>query len=204
MTSPVSTSSPGPHPDPPADLAERPLAIEEMGHTWSRIHPADRDALYFGRAATHRFDDPDREFGVLYLAENEETAFIETFGHATDAPNLVALSEIGKRRLSRVEVKRPLRLVDLAGAGLSRLNADARLNSGDLAVSRRWSAALHAHPDAPDGVLYRTRHDPSRFAAAVYDRAARAVTVRDTLDLADPWHSASLSRILDRYGYGLV
>lgn len=198
------TGSPGPHPEPPNDLAERSLPIEEMRHTWSRFHPARFDALHFGRVGLHRFDDPTRSFGVLYLAENAGTAFLETFGHATEAPNVVSLDEIGRRRLSRVSCKRHLRLVDLTGPGLARLNADGRLATGSLDVARRWSAAFYAHPEEPDGILYRARHDPSRFAAAVYDRAASAVEVEGTLDLADPWHSAQLARILDGFGYGLL
>jgi hypothetical protein len=39
--------------------------------------------LHFGSAAVSRFDDPQREFGVLYVAEDIWCAFVETFGQET-------------------------------------------------------------------------------------------------------------------------
>lgn len=196
--------APGPHPEPPTDLAERPLPLESVPHTWARIHPADKGAVYFGQAGVHRFDAPDGSYGVLYLGEDEGVAFVETFGHATAAPNLVTAEALRSRAVSLVEPKRPLRLVDLTGPGLTRLNADGRLATGSLAVARRWSAAFHDHPERPDGLLYRARHDPSRLAAAVFERARKAVRVTETHSLADPWSSAVVARVFDRYGFGLL
>ena len=77
-----------------------------------------------------------------------------------------------------IETTEPLRLVDLTGPGLPRLGADARLADGDHQVSQAWSAAFHGHPDRPDGILYRARHDPSRFAVAIFERAQRKIVLR--------------------------
>jgi hypothetical protein len=46
---------------------------------------------------------------------------------------------------------------------------------GQVHRLQRWSRALHDHPDSPDGILYRPRHDPARIAAALFDRIRREV-----------------------------
>jgi hypothetical protein len=72
---------PAPHPEPPPDLARYPLPIREVEPPWFRSHRADLAPIYVGRDPAHgRFNDPFREYGVLYLGNDEFTAFIETFG----------------------------------------------------------------------------------------------------------------------------
>lgn len=200
-----SPEAPGPHPEPPADLDQRPLLISEILRPWWRIHPAERDPLYFGRQARNRFDAPDGSFGVLYLAENPGVAFVETFGHETGRTDFVTRQALARRALSEVESLRVLRLADLTtGRGLTPLGADGRLGTGRLDVARRWAAALHAHPETPDGLVYRARHDPELFAVALFDRARDAVRAAATTGLDDRRFALGLSRILADYGFGLL
>ena len=100
---------PGRHPLPPPDLAHLPLSVHvlDQRERWWRIHTISFDALFFGRLRRYRFDDPERRFGVLYIAQ-------------------------------------------------------------------RWSRALWEHPQQPDGIIYRSRHDPSKVCAALFDRCASA------------------------------
>jgi hypothetical protein len=196
---------PGPHPPPPRDLSVRSLPLRLWQGPWLRVHRAVRDPLHFGRSGNNRFDDPRAEFGVLYLGADLEGAFVETFGRVVaDAPRLVSGRALGDRLLTPIEFDAPLRLVDLSGPGLGRLGADGRLCTGDYRVAQAWSRALWAHPDAPDGLLYRSRHDPSRLCAAVFERAGPRARVRPGESLVAFDLRSHLAAVLDLYGLGLV
>ena len=192
-----------PHPAPPADLEQRPLPILETAADWYRIHGERLAPLFFGRSGRNRFDAPGGEYGVLYAGADAYCAFVETFGHATGI-RLVHADELRSRRLSRIRVPRPLRLVDLTGAGLARIGADARLRTGDYLIAQRWSQALHAHPLNPDGLLYRSRHDPSRQCVAIFERASTSLEVAPMGSLADPGLRPLLADVLDHYQFGLL
>lgn len=195
---------PAPHPGPPADLASRKLPFKNVKTNLVRMHVLSRDPGFFGRLATFRFDAPGKEFGVLYAGNDALCAFIETFGNQLE-PRLIALADLEKRGLAEVRPIRPLRLIDLAGKGLARLSADARLtNGGDYALSRQWSLALHEHPQVADGIWYRSRHDQTRFCAAIFERAEAAVEVVRLGPLVDPGRLAVVKQMLDTYQFGLV
>jgi hypothetical protein len=194
----------GAHPDPPLDLATRPLPITLFRRSWFRIHWLTRDPIYFGRSGDNRFDAPDGEFGVLYAGKDARCAFIEVFGSATGV-HFVEQSELAARGLARIAPRRPLRLVNLTGEGLARVGADARLTSGEsYLAARRWALAIHDHPRKPDGIAYAARHDPSRICAALFERASAELEVTRLGPLTDLAHAALLARLLDTYKFGLV
>lgn len=173
---------------------------------WIRSHDRRFGAIYFGTTGRGRFDAPSGQFGTLYIAADAHGAFIETFGQYLGRLT-VDLDELRARSLTEIHATRPLRLVDLTGAGLARLDADARLTSqttDGYALSQRWALALHEHPDQPDGLLYRSRHDPSRLCAAVFDRAAGILTTTSLGSLADPHNASLLADLLDTYEYALI
>lgn len=155
-------AGPGPHPEPPADLRHRePLLLETRQH-WFRSYRLTQEPLRLSRSAQNRFDDPQMKYGVLYVAEDEHGAFIETFGQSTGISS-ITVSALSRRGLVRVEADRPLSLINLVDmGGLARIGADGRLCAGDRAVAQRWSRALHDHPARPDGLYYPARHDLSR------------------------------------------
>jgi hypothetical protein len=195
---------PGPHPDPPPDLANLAPVIYVTRQSWFRIHPIDREPLYFGRAINNRFDAPGGEYGVLYLAQNEHCAFIETFGQATGI-RAVTTSSLSRKGLARVETSRDIRLIDFVSTGgLTRIGADGRLCDGDHQMSRRWSKALRDHPSQPDGLYYRARHDPSLTACALFDHVADALTASKLGALSDPRNADVLADILNTYGFSLI
>lgn len=139
---------------------------------------------------------------MLYLADDMHCCFVETYGRLTGI-TAVQWSALAERSLSRVEAGQPLRLVDLSSHGLARLGADARLCAGDHAVAQRWAAALWNHPQQPDGLYYRARHDPARMALALYDRAAASLRATLVCTLTDPSFAPRLGEILDTYGFSL-
>ena len=115
-------------------------------------------------------------------------------------------ADLAKRELPIAEVglNRPLQLVDLRGSGLKGIGADGRLIvGGDYSMARRWSKALHDHPQEIDGIWYRARNDPDRLSVAVYNRAAGVLEMVMEWKLAS---SAGLQRVLpiiDYYEFGI-
>ncbi len=198
------TPLPGPLLTPPDDFASRKLPLVQAKGPLFRLHARRPDALHFGRTASWRFDDPERRYGVCYTATDIHGAFAETFGKALRA-GLIAEAELRSRGLARISCRRPLVLVDLAtSGGLAKIRADARLFAGEYTVARRWSAAIHAHPAKPDGILCPARHDPARTVCAVFDRAKGALRAEGLGSLIDGALLPTLSELLDTYGLGLV
>lgn len=136
------------------------------GAAWLRIYRLAFSPEHFDRSDSHRFNAPSGEFGVLYAGEDDYCGFIETFGRDLGL-RIVAAEDLGPRGRARIEVAGDLRLVDLTGQGLARIRADGRLTTGDYRVARRWSLALHRHPDRPDGIMWRSRFDQSKTSFAL-------------------------------------
>ena len=171
---------------------------------WQRLHPEEFSALYFGKSRENRFDDPESEYGVLYVAEDELGAFVETFFRNPEL-TLVARDELAKRTLSEIEASKELSLVDLTGKGLQHAGV-----TGDVSTARHeetWalSRAIHEHPRKPDGIRYRLKHDLGRIGIAIFDRVAIAeLQVKSRGSLADPFNAALLGRILEEYDKGYI
>jgi hypothetical protein len=204
-----SAGAPGPPPLPPADLHARRLPIhvhEPMWKLW-RMHPGDRSALFFGPANGQpprgRWDAPDGGFRVCYMAERSFGAFAETFLREPGTM-LLEMDDVQARNLARIQALAPLRLVAMHGPGLHAVGATAASCSGDYDVSRAWAAALHGHPEAPDGIRYRARHDDDGFAIALFDRVERMVADTESESLLHPSNIGYLAECLDRYGMGLI
>lgn len=197
---------PGAHPEPPPELSDRtlPILVLEVQITWFRLHRANHDALFFGRTGANRFDAPAGEFGVLYLAESPGCAFVETYGRSEHGTSLVTARSLAERCLSSVEFTISLHVVDITGAGLAQIGADNRLCTGEYRVAQRWALALWSHPEQPDGLMYRSRHDPSQRCLAIFNRATAAIVATPLGTLVEPHHGELLLTILDGYGFGLL
>jgi hypothetical protein len=191
---------------PPADLPNRVPLIHISADTdiWYRSHSMDKGPLFFGKTMTQRWDAPAGEYGVLYLGSDEFCAFMESIGRGLLRTRLVPKALIQRKGLSKVRFTRSVRLIDLASSGgLTRIGAEASLSSGSgYKNSQRWSKALRDHPEKPDGIYYRSRHDPSRAASALYEDCASAVEV---VGAPQSWDDdpAFLARILDHYDFGI-
>jgi RES domain len=176
--------------------------------TWYRGHKAVRGPLYFNPSAG-RFAAPDRQYGTLYLGEDEHVSFLEAFNQeiadALPFGRVVSARRLANCCLCPVTAEARLTLVDLTnGAALRRLSPDAdnRINDGPHAVSQRWALAFWQHPTRPDGLFYRSRRAPERCAIALYDRAAASLRSHcDQNVLRDP---DRLAAILISYGCALI
>jgi|HubBroStandDraft_1064217.scaffolds.fasta_scaffold00516_7 hypothetical protein len=183
-----------------------PLSRVRAGTRWLRIHPRDKSALWFGPAAgkpgVNRFDDPTGRFRVCYLGTTIEVCFAETFLRNPPV-RILALEDLELRSVAAIETARHLGLAALHGPGLARLGVTAELASGGAYVdSQAWSRALWDHPDAADGIAYRSRHDDSALCIAIYHRAKAALTIVEDRRLTDD--PQLLARLLRRYDIGLT
>ncbi len=200
---------PGNPPLPPATLSARALTLSqvEAGTILYRIHRSHLAPLYFGRASEperrQRWDSPDASYGVCYLALEASIAFAETLLRDL-AIDVVQEAELKIRSLARFRVVEPLRLVSMHGRGLRKHGADASVVQGPYEVTWAWSAVFHAHPDAPDGILYRARHDDSGLAVALFERARDRIEHVDSIGLSSPECAKDLAEWLDSYGIGLT
>lgn len=192
------------HPNPPEDLNERELPLANQSGPWLRIHKSKYGVIHFARDAFNRFDDPKKEYGVLYCAQDFYAAFIETLGWSTGSRDISETS-LSMRRLASITSSRPLRFVDLTGSGLAHIGADAEICTGrDRYLSQLWSRALWAHPEQPDGIRYISRHDPQRVCYALFERAAAELSVTELGELNGSRLIEEVGQIIDHYKFALV
>lgn len=194
---------------PPADLADRALPTLTLaaGTILHRVHRIGYDPIFFGPAAAplrvpeSRFDSASGRFGVLYLGASRAAALVETLLR-NPRRRLVAAERIAERAASEVVALRDLALVRLMDAGLQQLGLDNSITTGRYAPCGLWADALHDHPSSPDGLAYRSRHDPSQTCVALFERDAPPVAAQGAPVplLAD---AREVAAILDRYGRGI-
>jgi hypothetical protein len=66
-----------------------------------------------------------------------------------------------------------------------------------------WADALFAHPDAPDGIAYCSRHDPEQVCIALFSRSdIQLELLSGPTPLSDVL--PDVASILRRYGKGIA
>jgi len=184
-------------PGPTAALAEIALPIIEIPVATNlyRVHRDGFDPIYLKprKSPAHRFDDPHGAFGTLYLGEELQAGFVEMLLR-NPRLRLVARAEIDMRRWSVLAGSRTLRLVDLTGPGLGLVGTDGGVNTGPYHISQAWAHALFKHSDAPDGILYPLRHDPSLKCMAVFSRPGLDFQVSGPRIFDRSWVNETLKR----------
>lgn len=191
---------------PPVNFLKRRLPIEKLktGVELFRIHRAIREPLWFGpgegNGPTNRFDDTNGNFRICYFGCSQEAAFAETFLRRPPV-SILSRSMANDRCITRCIVKRNISLVPLYGSGLAKIGATSSIVSGRYRVSREWSRIIWDHPQKPDGLIYRCRHDDDQLAVALFDRSKSAVVMKDTVGLRDDL--LLFGRLLNRYELAL-
>lgn len=185
-------------PEPPASIHSTPLPfiVKAAGQEFYRIHRTVFGPKYFGRSGDWRFDCPSGSYGTLYAACSENGCFVETLLRGLNS--LVAESELRSRSLCRFKVLVDLRLVCLHGPQMSMIGANASVSATpDYTIPQMWSHALYSHPEAPDGILYRSNYDNDEHVLVLFERAASKIDDGITTPImADP---IRLGKILDHY-----
>lgn len=159
-------------------------------HAWPADGEVDPDLILRGRRqAKWRFDDPGREFDVIYLAVTPFGAWIETIRSPAGAVSTKNLQVTG---MAVFRCRETLRLLDLTGNGLAMMGETAELACFTPSIDkggyrRSQQVAQRAYRERADlaGLLYRCRHDPSQLAVALFDRAKGSLALEGTARLAD-------------------
>lgn len=184
---------------------ELPLVTIEAGNAFWRVHDCERAPLFFGPRAgkppANRFDAPNREYRTLYAGLSFTAAFVETLLREPHV-RFIDAAEIEARCMSELTNTSTLNLVDLRGAGLSKIGMDNSLSTGPYEVAGRWALALWSHAGKPDGIVYRCRHDPNHAAAAIFDRPRAKFEAVDTVPLIKL--SRRIGPILNAHGKGIA
>jgi RES domain len=192
-----------PHPFPSRAFGKLDLPLVERQGPWVRLFRPRHAPLHFGQDGAGRFDAPNGEYGVLYVADELAGAFIEVFGR-DPAYRIISAPTLESRNVA-LTAGRPLRLVDLRdGPGLAAIAATGELTmGGNYRLSHAFSRAINRHPAAPDGIWYRCRHDPSQGSVAVFDRAQSVLEANDLGSLPGTRFLVDVAQLLDRYHFGL-
>ncbi len=197
----------GAPPPPPKDLTttKLPITVLPTATTFTRVHHLVNGPIHFspgrGRPAQGRFDSAVGTFGVLYVALTFSGALVETLLRKP-ASRLISIDDLSRRGVAALVANRDLKLVDLRGPGLQRLGLDGTINTGPYENCGLWADAWFAHPERPDGLLYRSRHDPGEACVALFERDDLVVTVtHDPVPLRSVM--PQVAEVLHRYGKGL-
>ncbi|NJK57286.1 MAG: RES family NAD+ phosphorylase [Pleurocapsa sp. SU_5_0] len=191
------------HPLPPDDFNDKRLPTSEYSQPWYRLNPADFDsAIYFDRSGRGRFDSSQASYGILYTAQNERGAFIETMGR-TLGITTVSQTALQQRNLFKITSDRPLVIVDVWGVNLTKLGVDARISSGSYHISRAWAEAIFNHPQRVDGICYHSRHDDTEICCGLFDRTANVLKEVNLGNLIEQ-NPKLLAGILRHYNYSLI
>ncbi len=191
------------HPLPLDDFNDKFLPTSEYSQPWYRLNPVNYDsAIHFDRSGRGRFDSPQASYGILYAAQNEGGAFIETFGR-TLGIKTVSQTALQQRNLFTITSDRPLIIVDIWGVNLTKLGVDARLSSGDYQISRAWAQAIYNHPQKVDGICYHSRHDDPEICCGLFERTATILKEINLGNLTEN-HPKLLAKTLKHYDYSLI
>ena len=97
---------------------------------------------------------------------------------------MVELAVIRSRFVIRYQGQ-SLILADLTGAALRRLGGHAQLSgASSYKTTKAWSAAIHAHPDQVDGLLYMSRHKNDEKALVLFDRCQASLSMTSATPLS--------------------
>lgn len=203
----ISRGPPGVAPPPPAWLStvRLPLHTVSADTTLYRVHRSALGAVFYGpgrgNPPTYRFDSLSSAFGVMYAGLSLSSALVETL---LRNPNqrLVDYSQIAARSVTQLTCPTDLRFVQMYGAGLSQLGTDNSISTGPYEVCGHWADELWRHPDTPDGIAYRSRHDPAQLCLALFERPGRIIKVGQTLALTS--RMSIVSRILCGHGKQII
>ena len=104
--------------------------------------------------------------------------------------------------LFTIDSQRELVFADVTGNGLVKMGADARLSSGSYLAARQWAQVIYDHPQAVDGIRYRSRHDDDRYCYGIFNRCADELQEKNLGNLLES-NPKLLAEILTCYDYGM-
>lgn len=194
-----------PFPAASVAMAALPVDVLPARTELHRVHRTALHPIFFGPGAgappTYRFDSASGAFGVLYVALGFAGALVETLLR-NPRRKMVAQADIEVRASSIVRCRRELRVVKLHGAGLQILGLDNSISTGPYEPCGAWADALWAHSDEPDGLAFRSRHDPDQICLAIFERPGTIFDTDPAVRLGG--RLPEVANILGAYGKSLA
>ena len=195
-----------PHPLASATLTRAQVAV---GSRWHHIFLGyHRDPLGFSFASS-RFSDPRKSprqrFGVYYVGQTFEVAFLETIVRdlRNGIPGSLILSadDLDAYDHVQITVDHPLDLLDLRGGNAIAMGVPTNaIRASTHRLGQRASLAAYLRAEQLDGIWYPSRLNGDENLA-VYDRAVGKLSAgRRRPLIACP----ELARILNTYRVALV
>jgi hypothetical protein len=194
---------------PPTWLASTspPIEIIDAGTKLFRVHRKTLDPIFYGPGPgappTFRFDSASGRFGVLYIALAPAGAIVETLLRSPERHS-IAMDAIAARALSVLTCETGLRLVPLSGSNLQKLGVDNSITTGPYGPCGLWSDALFDHRDAPDGVIYPSRHNPDERCIALFERPGRILRAAPKAPLDKGATAKIVADVLKRHGKSIA
>ena len=155
-----------------------PPLLKTYPHEWVRMAAAARPSvLDWDSRDGSRFSHLDHPFKVLYLADNEETAFWEVFGEKIeDMPSdnraLSVKADLDSREWVDFTIDPALRLIDVTDeATLHALRSNASTWLAPYKYCQAWARAIMDHPQKIDGFVYQAcRRGATARCLALFSR----------------------------------
>lgn len=193
--------APNPLGPPPTALSVEALRPTKLSpHRLWRISGYATGEPYFGVSGLNRFDAPGcavgvPEYATCYLGLNLSAAIAESVLHDRDPVD--GQFEIADTTLDAMFAHRfsgrPLRVLDLRGPTLKRLDGHADLaGTCRYDLTQQWSLAAYRNPQRFDGFIYMSRHDNVSAAVVLFDRAKTRINSASSQPLtATPGYAAA-------------
>jgi len=177
------------------------MARVAEGGLLHRVYGEARAPRWYGRRdATSRWDDPEGDFGGLYLGRSPIGAFAETLLR-TPTDRDVLWTRVQQKRQATFKVLAPLRLAKLHGEGLAWFGVTAaQIAAADYTLPQGLDRRVHATLPA-DGIQYRSRFDNDELCVALFDRADAKL---DLVAQGAPIDKLWTRQVLARRGYRLI
>ncbi|MGD8595377.1 MAG: RES family NAD+ phosphorylase [Gammaproteobacteria bacterium] len=204
-------------PAPPAGShydALRIASIRKKTVLFRISDPGHASALYFNTDRSGRWNSPNGKYGVCYVTESVEGAFAETFGRGTMShyppatPKIISEARLAARHIYSIEANDTLRVGELFGKGLTKLNLDNNINTTtNYAQVQLWSAWVYDHPKALHGIRYQSRHLSDIRCYALFGRAKpllKPVDLGPVAGWTNPTTNRTIYDILDEQGWVIV
>lgn len=178
-----------------------------------RVYWKGRDPLDPSVAGMNRYDctpalPPVQQFGVLYLAMDLETCWLEavvrdSVVRPAGDPIEIPAKKMTDRWACEMLLEAEVTVANFSDRSLVDLGETASNVMADSYVrTQRWSELLYAHNlSQVDGIRYRSRFKTSEFCIALFNRGITKAKLKvQNPRSIDPATSAEIQSVMSRYG----
>jgi RES domain len=172
---------------------------------WHITHARHRDKmLHFGKSNNNRFDDPQGNYGTLYVSPDLTTAFLESVLHdkklATPKDRMLTRRFLADYVVKPILLPEPLELADLSASyALANLgyNNDLLTARHGYNDSKALSQTLYKEMPNCDGLVWHSRQGGNTDCIALFERCKTKLEYSPPdIDLLDHPHFPNVERDL--------